>query len=177
MSATSGCLLILLALQPLKGHCRSLVGFFHWLVCCLLAGLDLWKRMLLKCSITMIFTCSLLSLCTISSLFREYNNVVVLPFPFHIFMPLANLRFILHPKGKKLLLPLPAHPLLLFKKDAGSVLMLKEGNGTKEGNYWGIKIMLLLLFSMQLINRSNGRYLCSIDKLSSPSFSILSFLL
>ena len=30
------------------------------LVCCLLAGLDLWKRMLLKCSITMVFTCLLL---------------------------------------------------------------------------------------------------------------------
>ena len=28
---------------------------------------------------------------TISSLFRENNNVVVLPFPFGIFMPLANL--------------------------------------------------------------------------------------
>ena len=30
-----------------------------WLVCCLLAGLDLWKKMLLKCSITMVFTCHL----------------------------------------------------------------------------------------------------------------------
>ena len=31
------------------------------------------------------------SWCTISSLFRENNNVVVFQFPFHIFMPLVNL--------------------------------------------------------------------------------------
>jgi hypothetical protein len=69
--------------------------FVVWWVCFLLAGLNLWKRMPLKCSITMVFTCPLLSLCTISSLFRENNNVVVFPFPFHIFMPLANMWFIL----------------------------------------------------------------------------------
>ena len=39
-----------------------------WLVCCLLAGPDLWKRTPLKCSITMVFTCTLFSWCTISSL-------------------------------------------------------------------------------------------------------------
>ena len=65
--------------------------FVGWLVCCLLAGPDLWKRMPLKCSITMDFTCLLLSWCTISSLFRENNNVVLFLFPIHIFMPLANL--------------------------------------------------------------------------------------
>ena len=64
-----------------------------WLVCCLLAGLDLQKRMLLMCSISMAFTCPLLSWCKISSPFKENNNVVVFPFPFHIFMPLANLWF------------------------------------------------------------------------------------
>jgi hypothetical protein len=30
----------------------------------------------------------------LSSTFRENNNVLLLPFPFHIFMPLANLWFI-----------------------------------------------------------------------------------
>ena len=72
------------------------IQFFSvgWLICCLLAGPDLWKRMPLKCSNTMVFTCPLLSWCTISSLFRENNNVVVLLFPFHIFMLLANLWFI-----------------------------------------------------------------------------------
>ena len=45
-------------------------GLIHWLVCCLLAGPDLWKRMPLKCSITMIFPCPLL-LCKISSPFRN----------------------------------------------------------------------------------------------------------
>ena len=61
-----------------------------WLVCCLLTRADLWKRVPLRCS----FTSPLLSWCTISSLFKENNNVVVLPFPFHIFIPLANLWFI-----------------------------------------------------------------------------------
>ena len=32
--------------------------------------------------------------CTISTLFRENNNLAVFPFPYHIFMPLANLWFI-----------------------------------------------------------------------------------
>ena len=32
----------------------------EWLTCCLLAGPDLWKRVPLKCSITMDFTCPLL---------------------------------------------------------------------------------------------------------------------
>ena len=58
-----------------------------WQVGCLLAGQDLWKRMPLKYSITMVFTCHL-SRCKISSHFRENNDVVVFPFPFHIFMPL-----------------------------------------------------------------------------------------
>ena len=48
-----------------------------WLVRCLLAVPDLWKRMQLKCSIAMIFTCPLLSWCTISSPFRKNNNVEV----------------------------------------------------------------------------------------------------
>ena len=63
-----------------------------WLVCCLLAGLDLWKRMPLNCSSTMV--CTLLSWCEISNHFKENNNLVVFPFPFHIFMPLTNLWFI-----------------------------------------------------------------------------------
>ena len=63
-------------------------------MCCLLAGLDLWKKMLLQCSITMVFTYPLLSWCKISSLFKENNNMLVFPFTFYIFMPLANLCFI-----------------------------------------------------------------------------------
>ena len=70
--------------------CRSLID---WLVCCLKAGPDLWKRMPLKCSITMVCTCSHLSWYKILSPFRE-KNVVVSPSLFHIFMPLANLWFI-----------------------------------------------------------------------------------
>ena len=72
---------------------RCHIKCIGWLVCWLLAGPDLWKRKPLKCSITMVFTCPLLSLCEISISFRE-NNVAVFPFPFHISMPLANFRFI-----------------------------------------------------------------------------------
>ena len=74
--------------RKVKVNFRDLID---WLVGCLLAGLDLWKRMLLKCSITMVFTCPLLSWCKVSSPLRENNNVVEFPFPFHISMPLANL--------------------------------------------------------------------------------------
>jgi hypothetical protein len=41
--------------------------------------------------VTMVFICPLLSSCKMSSIFRENNNVVVFPFPLHMFMPLANL--------------------------------------------------------------------------------------
>ena len=67
---------------------------FVWLVCCLLAGPDLWKTVSLKYSITNVFTCPLLSWCKITSPFWENNNVVVFPFPFHISMSLVNLWFI-----------------------------------------------------------------------------------
>ena len=86
-----------------------------WLECCMLAGTDLWKRMPLKCSIPIVFTCPLLSWCTISSLFRENNKVVVFRFPFHIFMPLAKFvvhrfsRIVSYPKDKKFPWPLSAH--------------------------------------------------------------------
>ena len=53
----------------------------------MLGGPDLWKTMLVKCSITMVFTCPLLSFCKIKSSFRECNNVVVFPFSFHTFTP------------------------------------------------------------------------------------------
>ena len=43
---------------------------------CLLAGSNLWKRMLLKCSVTMVFTCPLLPWCKILSPFKENNTVV-----------------------------------------------------------------------------------------------------
>ena len=65
-----------------------------WYLCCLIAGSDVRKRMLLKCSITMVYTCPLLSWGKISNTFRENNNAVVFPFDFHIFIPLVNLRFI-----------------------------------------------------------------------------------
>ena len=77
----------------------TLLSWFYWLtgwyVCCILTDQDLWKKMLLKCSITMGFTCPLLSSCQISSYFRENNNVAVFQFPFHILMTLACLWFIL----------------------------------------------------------------------------------
>ena len=76
----------------------------------MLAGPDLWKIMLLKCSITMVFICPLLPFP-----FRKNNNLVIFPFTFPIFMPLANFWFIRtegvsHPKNKKLPWHLPAHP-------------------------------------------------------------------
>ena len=75
-----------------KTPCADKLLLKHdWLVCCLLAGPDLWKRILLKFSITMVFTCPLLTWCKISGYFREANNVVVFQFPLYIFMPLANL--------------------------------------------------------------------------------------
>ena len=52
-----------------KSRIDSLIGM------CLLAGPDLWRIMLLK--ITMVFTWPLLSLCKISSPFRENNNMVI----------------------------------------------------------------------------------------------------
>jgi hypothetical protein len=48
---------------------------------CLLAALDLWRVVLLKRSVTMIFTCPLLSWCKTTSPFRENNNVLVFLFP------------------------------------------------------------------------------------------------
>ena len=50
--------------------------------------------MSLKCSITMVFPCPLLSWRAISSPFKENNNVVVFPFHYQIFMSLINLWFI-----------------------------------------------------------------------------------
>ena len=51
--------------------------------------------MLLNFSITLMFTCPLLSCCKISSPFKENDNVAVFQFPFHIFVSLANLWFII----------------------------------------------------------------------------------
>ena len=63
-------------------------------VCCLLAGLNLWQNMLLKCSSPMVFT-FLLVRSKISFFFWENNNNgIVFPFPFYIFMLIANLWFI-----------------------------------------------------------------------------------
>ena len=50
----------------------------------------MWKRMLLKCSITMIFICLLVFLCKIPNAFRKNDNMVVFPVPFHIFIPLTK---------------------------------------------------------------------------------------
>ena len=52
--------------------------------CCLSADPDSWKRMPMKCSITMVY-CG-----KISGPFKENNNVIIFPFPFHIFMLLAK---------------------------------------------------------------------------------------
>jgi hypothetical protein len=48
----------------------------------------------LKPSSTMVFTCTFLYWCKISSPFTENNNVIVFQFSFHIFMPLAKFWFI-----------------------------------------------------------------------------------
>ena len=59
--------------------------------------------MLLKCAITVVITSPRLSLCKISSPFRENNNVVVFPFPFHIDQFVVRLpsRIVSFPKDKK----------------------------------------------------------------------------
>ena len=72
----------------LVGHYIVAAPTSDWLIDWLLAGPDVWKRMLLRCP--------LLSWRKISSPFRENINVIVFPFPFHVFMPLANLCFILN---------------------------------------------------------------------------------
>ena len=82
-----------------------------WLVCCLLVALDLWKRMSLKCSITMIFTCPLLSWCKIPSAFRENNDVLVFSIPFHIFMLLVNL-WLIRLQGQLPILRTRSYPAL-----------------------------------------------------------------
>ena len=62
-------------------------------LCCLLADPDMWKRMPLKCSITMVFTCPLLA-CPLSLKVdepqvgqrhkdverkHEYNEIIIFP--------------------------------------------------------------------------------------------------
>ena len=50
------------------------------------------KENAIKVSITMVFTCPLLFWCKVSSPLKEnFNVVIIFPFPFHIFMPFANL--------------------------------------------------------------------------------------
>ena len=78
----------------------------NWYACCLLASPDLWNRMLLKCSITMIFTCPLLPWCEISSPFKETNPHLHAVGQFMVHPPS---RIISHPKGKKFPWPLPAY--------------------------------------------------------------------
>ena len=86
-----------------------------WLIAMrLVSRSGLWKRILLKCFITLVFNIPLLTWCKISSPSRENNNVVF-PFLFHIFKPLATcgssaFRIVSHPNDKKFLWPLPAHP-------------------------------------------------------------------
>ena len=67
----------------------------NWLIGMLLVSrLGLVEEDTVDCYINMISTCPLLSQCKISRSFRENNNVVVFPFPFHVFMTLAKLWFI-----------------------------------------------------------------------------------
>ena len=67
-------------------------------MCCLLAGPDLWKRMLYKCFVTMMFTCLLLSWYKMSRPFRGSNNVMIFPFTFHTFRTFGQL--VLHPLSR-----------------------------------------------------------------------------
>ena len=78
--------------QQVKVQNNVYAMLIEWQLCCLIAGLNLLKAMLLKCSITVVFTCPLLSWCRISSPFWENNNILFL-FPFHIFMALSSLCF------------------------------------------------------------------------------------
>ena len=56
--------------DPWRGDAHTqLIG---WLVSCLLAGPDLWKRMPLKCSIAMVFICPLPSWCKFSVGWQGY---------------------------------------------------------------------------------------------------------
>ena len=55
----------------------------------------MWKRMPLKCYIRMCLLFLFFFDEKNKVLSGKKNNVVVFPFPFHIFMPLANLSFIL----------------------------------------------------------------------------------
>ena len=51
-------------------------------MCCLLTGPNLWKIMLLKCSIPMVFTCTLITLYKISVSFRKKQYCsIILSFP------------------------------------------------------------------------------------------------
>ena len=50
----------------------------------LVSSPDLWKRMLLKCSISIVLSCPLLSLCTISYPILENDNVVLFSFIPHL---------------------------------------------------------------------------------------------
>ena len=44
--------------------------------------------------LAMVFPCPHISWCKMSSPFRQNNNLVVFPFPFHIYIPLVNFWFI-----------------------------------------------------------------------------------
>ena len=98
---------------PVYINGSKLYWLVGWLVWCLLEVPNLWKSIPLKCSITMVYTCPV-SWCTISSLFRENNNVVVFPFHFPHLHVVGQLvvhppsRIVSHPKDKKLPWPIPA---------------------------------------------------------------------
>ena len=86
-----------------------------WLICCLLAGPDLCKRLLLKCSITIVFTCPLLSwilfffLILVSNPFKQNNKRGIIPVSFTYLHTFAQSvvyppsRIVSHPKDKSCL--------------------------------------------------------------------------
>ena len=58
--------------------CPNICNYRKWVTFTpLVVGPDLWKIMLLKCSIIMVFSWPLLSLCKIASPFRQNSNLVI----------------------------------------------------------------------------------------------------
>ena len=92
----------------------------------LVAGPDLWSRMPLKCSITMVFACPLLSWCKIWSPFRENKNIIGFPVPFPYLHAVGQLvvhppsRIVSHPRTRSfrdlyLLIHPPRRPFAIFR--------------------------------------------------------------
>ena len=100
----------LLIIDQLFGNISE--WLIDWKVCCLLAGPDLWNRMLLKCSIIIKFTFLDVKSQVLSG--KYYCGSISVSFPHlhcHLTTSGSSLKIVSHPKDKKLPWPLSAHPL------------------------------------------------------------------